>query len=566
MSMPVTQHEPQNIKRMPQEQSVRDAVRLAAVHARIISPTREELERAAGAILAQLALPLDYLGFAMVAVSNVYWQARFEAVPFERRLLLLPHCLSDHDACKGDYDSVGLHCNGCGKCEIVHLQIAAENLGYQVIVAEGTSSVLMKIIDGEADAILGVACLDSLEKSFARIVELGIPHLAVPLLTDGCANTEAENEQITAWLHAERETAEPAGSSYLPLLRETRRVFQPSVLSRTLAPVLTADAVDPLTATDAMAMDWLLEGGKRLRPFVTLAAYAVGLHGAEALAADADMAAIIPPAMQRVAVAIEALHKASLVHDDIEDNDAVRYGKPTLHQQYGLAPAINIGDFLVGLGYRLIAGETSALGAPCTADILTHLSTAHLDLCRGQGAELLWQNRQAINLRPIDALSIYALKTAPAFEAALYAGLRAANATVDATLLKRFAIYLGEAYQVQDDLDDWEGEDIHQLGRDVLAGRPTVLRAFALQAGGQEALAQRLVAIDAPADALIAEVGQLYADLGAFTQAERLWMKLRTRALDLAGEIEAPALRELFAFLVRMVLPETPRGPRTYAR
>ena len=58
MSMPVTQHEPQNIKRMPQEQSVRDAVRLAAVHARIISPTREELERAAGAILAQLALPL----------------------------------------------------------------------------------------------------------------------------------------------------------------------------------------------------------------------------------------------------------------------------------------------------------------------------------------------------------------------------------------------------------------------------------------------------------------------------------------------------------------------------
>ena len=58
-----------------------------------------------------------------------------------------------------------------------------------------------------------------------------------------------------------------------------------------------------------------------------------------------------------MALAIEALHKASLVHDDIEDDDEFRYGRPTLHRVHGVAQAVNVGDFLIGLGYRLIAGE-----------------------------------------------------------------------------------------------------------------------------------------------------------------------------------------------------------------
>ena len=56
----------------------------------------------------------------------------------------------------------------------------------------------------------------------------------------------------------------------------------------------------------------------------------------------------------RVAMAIEAFHKASLVHDDIQDDDLFRYGRETLHRSEGLGPAINIGDYLIGLGYRLV--------------------------------------------------------------------------------------------------------------------------------------------------------------------------------------------------------------------
>ena len=143
----------------------------------------------------------------MVAVSNEFWRPTLAAVPFGRRLFLLPHCLSDRAACTGKYDSIGLHCAGCGSCEIHALKRKAEDLGYSVIVAEGTTSVLTKVLEGEADAIFGVACLDSLEKSFHRVAELGFPYMALPLLKNGCVATVAEADQIRILLAAE--TAAP---------------------------------------------------------------------------------------------------------------------------------------------------------------------------------------------------------------------------------------------------------------------------------------------------------------------------------------------------------------------
>ena len=121
---------------------------------------------------------------------------------------------------------------------------------------------------------------------------------------------------------------------------------------------------------------------------MTIAAYAVARHGAAVLDCGDRTGPMIPRPVRRLALAIEALHKASLVHDDIEDDDEFRYGRPTLHRVHGTGQAINIGDYLIGLGYRLIAGKTSDLGADCTTDILARLSHAHLELCRGQGAEL----------------------------------------------------------------------------------------------------------------------------------------------------------------------------------
>src|SRR5204862_8040346 len=124
----------------------------------------------------------------------------------------------------------------------------------------------------------------------------------------------------------------------------------------------------------------------------------------------------LPDAVRRTALAIEAFHKASLVHDDIEDDDTFRYGRTTLHRQYGVGTAINVGDYLLGLGYRLVARERKELGGDCAADVLNRLSDAHLKLSEGQGAELLWRDAREKSLTALDALKIYALKTSPAFE------------------------------------------------------------------------------------------------------------------------------------------------------
>ena len=559
-----------DIKQVPQEGDVRDAVRsraaaLAGDLDRNVPPTLEQLRASAGQILEDLELPDVFLGFAMVAVDNAFWSADFRAVRPERRLLLLPKCLSNSEQCRGVIDSVGLHCAECGGCAIVDLKARAEGLGYRVIVAEGTSAVVGLVLEGEADAVLGVACLDSLEKSFARIADLGIPHQAIPLLSDGCKDTTAELELIRETLAAYERTGTVVTRSYLPLLRETNNIFEPAGLAAMLDAAAATPAGDGtsrelLAATDRIARDFLHGGGKRLRPFITISAYAVGRHGVKALEPRAEVAGLIPAGVRRIAVAFEALHKASLVHDDIEDQDPFRYGQPTLHSTYGIAAAINVGDYLVGLGYRLIAGQAAELGAECVTDILGRLAQAHLQLCSGQGAELLWNGRPSTDLRPIHALQLGALKTAPAFEVALYAGLRAAEVQVDDDTLRQFATYVGEGFQVLNDLRDWEADSTNKVhsGLDVLSKRPTILRAFAVEAGGAERLAPLLGNGHAGLEAaeVIAAVRALYSELGVFEKADLLYAGLRGRALALAADLGDPALQELLRFLVRNILAE----------
>lgn len=555
-----------HIKRVPADSRVRDRIRALAAEAargmpRDVPPTRERLGELAGQVLARLGMPEEYLGFTMVAVSNGFWREQFEAIPTNRRLLLLPRCLRHPDRCPAETDSVGLYCEGCGACSISGLLAQARALGYETIVAEGTSAVIMKVLEGEADAILGVACLDSLDESFDQVADLGVPNQAVPLLTDGCVATEAESKLIAQLLTTTRRRASAVTRTPIPLLRETRAIFEPDALRQVLAEhvdraALDADSRpgDPMLVTESLGVDWLSRGGKRLRPFVTVAAYTLGEHGRAALEPDASVAKLVPPSVRALAVAIEALHKASLAHDDIADADDRRYGAPTLHRAHGVGQALNVGDWLVGLGYRLIAAQRDALGAECVSEVLAHLSQAQLELCRGQGAELECTGLESAALRPVHALEIGALKTAPAFEIALYAGLRASATSFDRPLLKRYSTYLGEAYQVLNDLEDWRLDRGNKasLGRDALSGRPTILRAFAIEAGGWE----RLAAIQrrATPEEIVSAVRAAYADTGAFEKAAELVKRLRDRCLALADEATPEALGELLRFLVRAIL------------
>src|SRR5262249_7659196 len=189
----------------------------------------------------------------------------------------------------------------------------------------------------------------------------------------------------------------------------------------------------------------------------------------------------LPDAVRRTALAIESFHKASLVHDDIEDDDTFRYGRETLHRQYGVSTAINVGDYLIGLGYRLVGRERKALWGDCAGDILDRFSDAQLKLSAGRGAALLWRDSDEKDLDGLDALKIYALKTAPAFEAALYAGIRLGGpAEKYEKAIVEFSRNLGVAFQILNDVKDWQPDANNKLlaGQDILSARPTLLLAL----------------------------------------------------------------------------------------
>src|SRR5258708_1409542 len=125
------------------------------------------------------------------------------------------------------------------------------------------------------------------------------------------------------------------------------------------------------------------------------------------------------------------------------------------------------------------------------------MSDAHLKLSEGQGAELLWRDAHDKTLTALDALKIYALKTAPAFEAALYAGLRLGGpADSYEKPVSELSKNLGVAFQILNDLKDWENDGDNKLiaGQDVLAARPTLLLALALE-GSAPAHREELLAL-----------------------------------------------------------------------
>ena len=358
---------------------------------------------------------------------------------------------------------------------------------------------------------------------------------------------------------------------YLHLLRAARRMFQPEELERLaprarggprLADVNGAGAagLDPLAATEAIAYDFLAKGGKYSRPFITLAAYDALTGGRCAQPDGADhIRDQLNDAVRRAAVSIESFHKASLVHDDIQDGDSFRYGQPTLHVRHGVATAINVGDYLIGMGYRLIGCDIHEVGAATAADILKKLADAHTKLSEGQGAELVWRDSRDKRLTPAEALKVYALKTAPAFEAALYCGLRLAGPTDQyAEPIARLAKHLGIGFQILNDLQDWQGDDFNKLtsGGDVLGGRPTVLWALALEGlvDDDKRELEQLVAEGDSTPAVFAQIRGLFEQAGAFAKAMALVEEHRRQAEKVADGLVPEALRRLAHHLIASVL------------
>lgn len=450
-------------KNIPQTKAERDrflrAIRQYVADENPVPPMPlEALDVHARRLLSQLGYEGDdtYLHYVAVCLNNEMWRETLAEIPYERRLLLMPKCLRVESKCPAPFDEFGLLCKQCGLCSIQDFQNEAERLGYAVLVAEGSAIVMSLIQTGQIEAIVGISCLPVLERTFPYVEAAAIPSIAVPLLQDDCINTTVDIDWVWEYIHLTSED-QTRRLDLTGLHEEVKSWFTAGGIEAVMGPASGLQ--------EEIAREWLARDGKRWRPFLTVAAY-------EAL--REDRGAPIPEDLKKIAFASELFHKASLIHDDIEDEDHGRYDQPTLHAQHGVAVALNAGDLLIGEGYRLI-GE-SEVDAAIRAQMLLVAARGQRELCRGQGAELVWA-RSPQPLQSKQVLEIFRQKTAPAFEVALKLGAAYAGKLEEvATVLEQYSENLGIAYQIRDDMDDL-GADAGDNELERL--RPSVLLAIA---------------------------------------------------------------------------------------
>ncbi len=396
--------------------------------------TMAELEAMATKLCLKSEEYANLQKWAALMLNNALWQDIVASVPFRRRLLLVPQCLKHDPDCPAEIDEFGLLCESCGRCVLKDIQETADDLGMMCIIAEGSAMTRRLIQEGQADAIIGVGCFSALKKAFEQINANAVPGLALPLFNDGCTGTSTDVELLLEMIARTNEK----GQLLLPLkflLKKIRNLFTSVNLEEIMGPVRNA--------VEKIARDYLLQTGKRFRPFLCAAiAQCLGCQSLE----DKDLI--------RLMLSVECFHKASLIHDDIEDDDSMRNGLPALHTTHGLSTALNAGDLLIGEGYRMIS--ELQIDANRKNTLFKEAVKAHTDLCIGQGSELLAAHTHR-ELSLDEVLAIFNKKTAPAFNVAFQFAANLMNAEQQIkTVLTEFSNYLGIAYQIKDDLADYE--------------------------------------------------------------------------------------------------------------
>ena len=209
----------------------------------------------------------------------------------------------------------------------------------------------------------------------------------------------------------------------------------------------------------------LASGGKRLRP-------QLALLGAQLFGGNEDE--VLP-----VALALEVFHNFTLLHDDVMDKAAVRRGRPTVHVRWNENTAILSGDQMMIEAYRLL----SRIREDKLSEVLRMFNDMATGICEGQQFDMDFEQRELVTLD--EYLHMIRLKTALLLAYALRMGAYVAGADIDAQQhLFDYGIYLGLAFQIQDDLLDVYGDEKtfgKAIGGDILCGKKTYMLLTALQ-------------------------------------------------------------------------------------
>jgi len=235
----------------------------------------------------------------------------------------------------------------------------------------------------------------------------------------------------------------------------------------------TARHLLPESDTSGMLEYLLSQKGKRIRPTLVL-----GTH----LAFGGDGETALP-----LAAAVEMIHSASLIHDDIEDMDEFRRGQPSVWKRFGVRQALNLGDLLLPAGFFLFL--ESPINAALRVRVLTRISRELMRLVEGQMTEIAGVNQEPSGWS--DYRNACAGKTGALFRICLACPAElclfmdgnpsdAAEAAATLPLLEELGTQLGQLFQSRDDLIDITGrkEGRFALG-DLLEGKLSLLTVLA---------------------------------------------------------------------------------------
>lgn len=213
--------------------------------------------------------------------------------------------------------------------------------------------------------------------------------------------------------------------------------------------------------------------GKSIRPALCIAA--ARAHGA------------VTERVMPSAVALELLHNAFLVHDDIEDGSHSRRGLPTMHAEHGVPIAINVGDGMAALALQPLTQNLGLLGTTMHNRVMAEFTELLRMTIEGQAIELGWRAENTVDLTGEDYIDMVALKTcAYTTIFPLRIGtLIGTSGRADLAAVSRFGLLLGAAFQITDDLLNLTGDESRygkEIDGDIAEGKRTLMLIHLLSA------------------------------------------------------------------------------------
>jgi len=288
----------------------------------------------------------------------------------------------------------------------------------------------------------------------------------------------------------------------------------------------------------------LSAGGKRLRPVLLLLAYEAVLGRRTGLR--------VPNRALNAALAVEALHNFTLVHDDIMDDAPSRRGRATVHSKWDENTAILVGDELVALAYRTLLKTKS----PQIGQVLEIFTDGLLEVCEGQGLDKEFEQRRDVTLA--EYLKMIEMKTGRMVSVTLEIGaLLGGGNRFEVDALRKFGYHVGRAFQIQDDLLDVIGDKRFgkKIGGDIVEGKKTFLLLQALRMAKQKdrSILERVMSGRGVASKEVGTVKRIYEKYGAVECAKKEVRGHVVEAQSALESLQPSSARDMLHWLAGML-------------